>query len=156
MAQKVKPIPEGYHTLTPYLVIKGADRAIDFYIKAFGATELFRMPGPDGAVMHAEITIGDSHIMLAEENPEMGAQAPTTLNGTPVGLFLYVENADGVFKKAVDAGASVKMPLTDMFWGDRWGVVVDPFGHQWQIATHMEDLSPEEIAKRAEAFQKQQ
>lgn len=151
---KVKPVPEGYHTVTPYLVIKGAAQAIDFYTRAFGAQEIFSMPGPDGRIMHAEIKIGDSMIMLSDEAPEMGAQSPQTLNGTPVGIFLYVEDVDATFKQAISAGAKEKVAVADMFWGDRFGSLTDPFGQQWNIATHKEDVAPEEMAKRAEAFSK--
>jgi len=145
----VRPIPEGYHTVTPSLTIRDASRAIDFYKRAFGAQELMRMPGPGGKIMHAEIRIGDSVLMLTDEFPEMGGKSPQALGGSPVYLFLYVENVDTVFKRAVDAGAQVKMPVADMFWGDRFGRLADPFGHEWGIATHKEDLTPEEIARRA-------
>jgi PhnB protein len=152
----VKPIPEGYHSVTPYLIIKGAAGALDFYKKAFGARELFRMEGPGGCVGHAEIKIGDSPIMLADEHPEMGHHGPQSLGGTPVGICLYVEDADVVFNKAVAAGAKVKQPVQDQFYGDRSGTVTDPYGHIWTISTHKEDLSPEEVRKRAEAFMKKQ
>jgi PhnB protein len=152
----VKPIPEGYHSITPYLIIKGAAGALDFYKKAFGARELFRMEGPGGCVGHAEIKIGDSPIMLADEHPEMGHRGPQSLGGTPVGICLYVEDADAVFNKAVAAGAKVKQPVQDQFYGDRSGTVTDPYGHIWTISTHKEDLSPEEVHKRAEAFMKKQ
>jgi len=148
---KVKPVPEGFHTVTPYLVVSGASQAIDFYTKAFGAREIFRMPAPNGEVMHAELQIGDSRLFLADENPEMGGRSPQTLKGTPVAVFLYVEDVDAVFQRAVAAGATAKVPVSDMFWGDRWGAVVDRFGHEWQIATHKEDLTLEEIGKRAAA-----
>jgi len=150
----VKPIPEGYHTVTPYLVVKGGARALDFYKQAFGAKELFRFPGPGGKIMHAEIKIGDSPIMLADEFPEMGATSPESLGGTPVGIMLYVENVDALFNKAVAAGAKVSRPVIDQFYGDRSGTVTDPFGHKWTIATHKEDVSPEEMQKRAAAAQK--
>jgi len=155
MAKAAKPVPEGYHTVSPYLVIRNAAKAIEFYQQAFAAEERFRMPGPDGKIMHAELQIGDSIVMLSDEFPEMGAPSPQTLNGTSVSIFLYVEDVDAVFKKAVDAGAKVLMPVADMFWGDRFGKLTDPFGHQWQIATHTEDLTPEEMGKRAEEFSKQ-
>lgn len=155
MAKAAKPVPEGYHTVSPYLVIRNAAKAIEFYQQAFAAEERFRMPGPDGKIMHAELQIGDSIVMLSDEFPEMGAPSPQTLNGTSVSIFLYVEDVDAVFKKAVDAGAKVLMPVADMFWGDRFGKLADPFGHQWQIATHTEDLTPEEMGKRAEEFSKQ-
>jgi PhnB protein len=153
MTTKVQPIPEGYHSLTPYLIIKGADKAIEFYIKAFGAEELFRMPTPDGkAVMHAELKIGDSRVMLSEESPEHCSQAPQTLGGTPVSLYFYVEDADQVFAAATAAGAQARTPLTDMFWGDRFGQVVDPFGHVWSIATRKENLTDEQFNERAREF----
>jgi PhnB protein len=151
MATKVKPVPEGYHTTTPYLVARDAARAIDFYRKAFGATELMRMPGPDGRIMHAEMRIGDSVIMLADESPERGAISPQSLGGAGMSIFLYVDDVDTVFKQALAAGAKELVSLADMFWGDRWGQVEDPFGHRWQLATHKEDLSPEEIGRRAAA-----
>jgi uncharacterized glyoxalase superfamily protein PhnB len=146
---KVKPVPDGYHTLTPYLVIRDAAKAIEFYKKAFGAKETFRMPGPGGKIMHAELQIGDSMLMLAEEMPEYGAKSPQALGGSPVNVFLYVEDADKVFNQAVAAGATVTMPLADQFWGDRYGKLADPFGHQWSVATHKEDVAPEEMVKRA-------
>ena len=148
---KVKPIPEGYHTATPYLIIKNAARAIDFYKKAFGATEHMRMADPSGRVMHAEIQIGDSRIMIADEFPEMGARSPESLGGSPVSIFLYVEDVDALAKQATSAGAKVLMPVQDQFWGDRYGKLTDPFGHVWDIATHKEDVAPEEIHKRAAA-----
>jgi PhnB protein len=148
----VKPIPDGYTTVTPYLIVKDAAGALDYYKKALGATELFRMPGPGGKVMHAEIQVGDSRIMMADEFPEMCAQSPQTLGGTPVSLCLYVEDADTLFEQAVAAGATVRRPVMDQFYGDRSGTLVDPFGHVWTIATHKEDLTPEEIGRRAEAF----
>lgn len=151
MKNKVRPIPDGYHTATPYLILRDGARAIEFYKRAFGAKELMRMPGPDGRIMHAEIQIGDSRIMLADESPENGSPSPQTLKGTAVGIFLYVEDVDAVFKRAVAAGARELMPVADMFWGDRFGKISDPFGHQWQLATHKEDLQPDEIGKRAEA-----
>ena len=143
-----KPIPEGYHTVTPHLVIKGASKAIEFYKKAFGAEEVFRMPGPGDQVMHAEIRIGDSHVMLADEFPQYGAVGPKPGEPTSVNIHLYVTDVDAVFDRAVKAGAQVTMPVTDMFWGDRYGKLKDPFGHQWSVATHKEDLSPEEIGER--------
>jgi PhnB protein len=151
MKKDVNPIPEGYHSVTPYLVVRGADRAIQFYEKAFGARELLRMPGPGGKVMHAEIKIGDSVVMLSDEFPERGAQSPQALNGSPVSVFLYVESVDATFAAAVKAGARVEMPLMDMFWGDRFGKIVDPFGHKWGLATHIEDVPPDEMAKRMAA-----
>ena len=149
---KTNYIPAGYHTLTPYLVVNGAARALEFYKQAFGATEVARMPGPGGKIMHAEIKIGDSHLMLADEFPEMDARSPQTIGGTPVGLMLYFEDADAVFARAVSAGAKVLRPVQDQFYGDRSGTVADPFGHKWTISTHKEDLSMEEIQKRAAAL----
>lgn len=143
--QNVKPIPEGMHTVTPHLVCAGAASAIEFYKKAFGAVELHRIPGPDGKLMHAAIRIGDSVVMLVDENPQWGAKGPKTLNGSPVTIHLYVENADAVYDQAIVAGASGTMPVADTFWGDRYGMVVDPFGHNWSIATHVRDVSPEEM-----------
>ena len=150
----VKPIPDGYHSVTPYLIVKGAAAALDFYTKVFGATELFRMPGPDGRIGHAEIKIGDSPIMLADEHPEMDALSPKSIGGTPVGIMIYVANADAIFNAAVAAGAKVLKPLQDQFYGDRNGTIEDPFGHKWTIATHIEDLTPEEIGRRAAAMAK--
>jgi peroxiredoxin Q/BCP len=148
---KVKPIPEGYHAVTPYLIIKNAAAAIDFYKAAFGATELFRIPQPDGKIGHAEIKIGDSPIMLADEFPELKYVSPQTLGGTPVSLMIYVEDVDAVFKQAVSAGAAEQKPVQDQFYGDRTGSLVDPFGHIWHIATHKEDITPEEMEKRAKS-----
>ena len=152
----VKAIPDGYHTATPYLIIKGAASAIEFYKKAFGATELMRMAQPDGQIGHAEIKIGNSPIMLADENPAMGYRGPHALGGTPVGILLYVDDVDKMAAQAIAAGAKVERPVTDQFYGDRSGTFTDPFGHTWTIATHKEDLSPEELSKRSEAFMKQQ
>jgi len=151
----VKPIPDGYHTATPYLIIKGAASALEFYKKAFGATELMRLADPSGKIGHAEILIGDSPIMLADEHPEMGYRGPQSLGGTPVSIALYVEDVDARFNQAVAAGAKVMRPVKDQFYGDRSGTLTDPFGHVWTIATHKEDVSPEEINKRFEAFAKQ-
>ena len=151
----VKPIPDGYHTATPYLIVKGAASALDFYKKALGATEIMRFPGPDGSVMHAEIQIGNSILMLADENLAMGARSPKTLGGSPISIMLYVEDADASFNKAVAAGAKVVRPLMDQFYGDRSGIVEDPFGHAWSISTHKEDVPPDEMKKRAEAVMKQ-
>jgi PhnB protein len=149
----VKPIPAGYHAITPHLTVRGADRAIDFYRRAFGAEELSRMVGPDGkTVMHAELKIGDSRFFLADEAPGMEGRSPETLGGSPAAIYLYVRNVDEVFRKAVDAGATVKRPLTDMFWGDRTGSVLDPFGHTWDLATHREEVPPEEMKRRGEEF----
>jgi PhnB protein len=149
MAQ-VKPVPEGYHAITPYLVVDGAGKAIEFYKRAFGAIERFRMPAPNDKVGHAEIQIGDSVIMLSDPFPGMGSVAPSGAQES-AGLMLYVNDVDAVFKQAVDAGATVTMPLDNQFWGDRYGKVRDPFGHSWHLATHVEDVSPEEMMKRAEA-----
>ena len=150
----VKAIPDGYHTITPHVVIKDASKAIEFYKKAFGAEEICRMPGPGGkGVMHAEIQIGNSRIMMCDEMPNMEyCVSPTSLKGTTFGLMIYVEDVNKAYQRAVDAGATAKMPVTDMFWGDRYGKLTDPFGHEWAIATHKEDVSPEECGKRAEAF----
>ena len=147
----VKPIPDGYHSVTPYLIIKGAGDAIEFYKKAFGATELFRMAQPDGKVGHAEIKIGDSPIMLSDENPELGYTSPTTLGGTPVSIMIYVDDVDTIFKQAIAAGGKQQKPVQDQFYGDRSGSLQDPFGHVWHVATHKEDVSPEEMDKRAAA-----
>ncbi|MGH9797002.1 MAG: VOC family protein [Candidatus Polarisedimenticolia bacterium] len=156
MAQKGKGIPEGYQTVTPSLFVRDAARAIEFYRKAFGAEEIMRMPGPDGkGIMHAEIRIGDSAVMLADENPAWEAKSPESYGGTPVTLYLYVADVDAAFKRAVDAGAKVKMPVTDMFWGDRFGKIVDPFGHQWGLATRVETVAPDELARRARTFAEQ-
>jgi PhnB protein len=151
----VKPIPDGYHSVTPYLVVKDGAKALEFYQKALGAKELMRMPSPDGKIAHAEIRIGNSVVMLADEFPQMGASSPQTLGGSPVGLMIYVEDADSQFNQAVAAGAKVERPLKDQFYGDRSGTLVDPFGHKWTIATHKEDVAPEEMKRRAEAFMKQ-
>ena len=147
----VKPIPEGYHTATPYLIIEGAADAIEFYKTAFGATELFRFPAPDGKIGHAEIKIGDSPIMLADAYPDMGYNGPKSLGGSPVSLMIYVEDVDTVYNRAVDAGATVKEAVSDKFYGDRIGTLVDPFGHVWHVSTHKEDVSLEEMEKRAKA-----
>ncbi len=150
MAKKVNPIPAGYHTITPGLVVKGADRAIEFYKRAFGAQEIARMPSPDGkSIMHAELKIGDSHIFLGDECPEMGARSPQSIGGVSGALHLYVENVDHAFKRAVNAGAQVRMPVSDMFWGDRYGKVVDPFGHEWGLASRIEEVSLEEMKRRS-------
>jgi PhnB protein len=152
----VNPIPDGYHTVTPYLIVKDATSALDFYQKAFGATELFRMPGPDGKIGHAEIKIGDSPIMLADEHPEYGYVGPAALGGTPVSICLYVKDVDSLAERAIAAGAKVVRPVKDQFYGDRSGTFADPFGHVWTISTHVEDVPPEEMQKRMEAFCKQQ
>lgn len=147
-----KPIPEGYQTLTPMLIFKDARRAIDFYKNAFGAEERFVMPGPDGkGVMHAEIQIGSSLIMLGEESPQCPGKSAETMGGSPINFYVYVKNLDDAFKVAVDAGAEVRMQIEDMFWGDRMGTVEDPFGYSWNLASHTRDLTPEEIEKGAKA-----
>jgi PhnB protein len=148
--KKVAAIPPGFRTVTPHLVVRNAKGAIAFYKSAFGAKEKLVMSAPGGSVAHAELRIGDSLVMLADEMPAMGASAPETVGGSPVHIFLYVPNVDQVFAQAVKAGATVAMPLTDMFWGDRYGKLNDPFGHKWALATHVEDVSPREMAKRAE------
>ena len=149
----VKPIPDGYHSITPYLTVRDAARAIDFYRRAFGAKELMRMPGQGGMLMHAELKIGDSIVMLSDEIPGMSTcKAPTSLGGTTVALFLYVSEVDATFKRAADAGCKVLMPLTDMFWGDRYGKLEDPFGNQWGLATHKEDVTPAEMSRRQAAM----
>jgi PhnB protein len=153
MATPGKPVPEGYHTATPYLTIQNAGDAIDFYKRAFGAEEVVRMSAPDGkSVMHAEIRIGNSMLMIADEFPQGDTRSPKTLGGTSVNIFLYVHDVDSTFQKAVAAGAKATMPPTDMFWGDRYGKVVDPYGHSWGIATHKLDMTPEEIAKGQKEF----
>lgn len=142
----VKPIPDGYHAITPYLIIDGAAQAIDFYKKAFGANELFRMPDPAGKrIGHAELKIGDSPIMLADDNPAMGYRNPKAIGGTPVSLLLYVDDVDDVIPRAVSLGAKVVQPIKDQFYGDRSGTIHDPFGHVWTIATHIKDVTPEEM-----------
>ncbi len=151
MKNAVKPIPENYHAVTPYLVVQGAAKAIDFYKKVFGAQEIMRMQGPDGKIGHAEIKIGDSIIMLADEHPEMDARAPQSFGGTPVSLLVYVTDVDNVFKQAVSAGAKELRPVKDQFYGDRSGVISDPFGHKWTVATHVEDVSADEMKRRMAA-----
>jgi len=146
-----KPIPDGFHTITPHIVVKGAAKAIDFYKAAFGAEELGRHGMPDGTIMHALLKIGDSMLMLNDEFPSMGAKGPTSIGGTPVTLNLYVQDADKAWARAVKAGATVKMPIADMFWGDRYGIVADPFGHAWSIATHKVDLTPAQIMEASKA-----
>lgn len=152
MARTAKPIPEGFHTATPYLIIKDAASAIEFYKKAFGATELMRMADPGGKIRHAEITIGDSPFMITDENPEFPEWlSPQSRGGTPVHIYLYVEDVDAVFGRAIAAGAKQLLAVQDQFYGDRSGAVTDPFGHVWYIATHIEDVSPEDIRRRAAA-----
>ena len=143
----VKAIPEGYYSLTPYLVIKGAAAAIEFYKKAFGAVEMLRMPGPGGQIMHAEVKIGNSVLMLADENPEKGYLSPPSRGGASSSTMLYTGDVDATFKKAIAAGAKADSQPTDMFWGDRMANITDPFGHNWAIATHTKDVSPEEMEK---------
>lgn len=147
----VKPIPEGYHTVTPYLAVDDAAEAIEYYKNVFGAKERVRMEAPGGKVGHAELEIGDSLVMLSDALPQFSTRAPTELGGTSVSVFMYVEDVDAVVKQAVDAGATVTMEIADQFWGDRFGSVQDPFGHLWSIATHVEDVPPEEMAERAKA-----
>jgi len=150
MANPVKPVPEGYHTITPSLVCKNAAQAIEFYKKAFGAQERMRMTGPGGSIGHAELKIGDSYFFVSDEFPQMGAKAPTEMGAFY--LFLYVDDVDAVFNRALAAGAQVAMPVQDQFWGDRFGKVADPFGYQWGIATHKEDVAPDEMERRSKAF----
>jgi len=146
-----KPIPEGYHTLTPYLAVDDAAKAIDFYKEAFGATEKMRMEAPGGKIGHAELEIGDSLVMLSDPFPQSTVKSPNALGGTSASVFMYVEDVDAVVQQAVDVGATVTMEVEDQFWGDRFGSISDPFGHTWSIATHVEDLTPEEIAERGKA-----
>jgi PhnB protein len=150
MAGKVKPIPEGYHTVVPHLVVRGAAEAIDWYKKALGAKEIGRSPGPGGKLMHAVIQIGDSRVFLNDEFPGMSCHAPQK-GDTPVTIHLWLDNVDSAFKRAVDAGAQVVMPVADQFWGDRYGIVTDPYGHRWSMSTHIKDMTPEEMGKAAEA-----
>ena len=152
MAGQVRPIPEGYHSVTPYLIIKGAAKALEFYQRAFGAKETIRMPGPGGKITHAEMRIGNSIVMLADEHPEINARSPESFGGSPVMIHLYVEDVDAVYNQAVAAGAKVERPLADQFYGDRTGGVKDPFGYSWYIATHKEDVSPAEMQKRMAAM----
>ncbi len=151
MSAAVKPIPEGYHSITPYLIFSGASDAIAFYKKAFGAEEIMRMDAPGGRVGHAELQIGDSRIMLADEHPELQALSPKTIGGSPVTLHLYVENVDAAVERAIAAGATLVRPIADQFYGDRTGGIADPFGYRWFIATHKEDLTMDEIRRRAAA-----
>ncbi len=145
-----KPIPDGFHTTTPSLVVSNSKEAIEFYKKAFNAHEIYQMPAPDGKTMHAMVQIGDSFVMMSDEFPNMGSKSPSTLGGTAVTLHLYVDDADKIFNQAVEAGATVAMPIMDAFWGDRFGSIIDPFGHSWAIATHQKDVSPEEMRKAGE------
>jgi PhnB protein len=155
MTSSVRPVPEGYHSVTPYLVVDGAAGAIEFYKKVFGATEVLRMAAPGGRVGHAEIRIGDSLIMLADEHPDMGARGPKAFGGSPVTLHLYVADVDAVARQAVAAGAKERRPVKDQFYGDRSGTFEDPYGHVWHIATHKEDLSPDELKRRAKQAMQQ-
>jgi PhnB protein len=148
----VQPVPEGYHTVTPYLAVEDASAAIDFYKRAFGAKERGRMAGPGDMVMHAELEIGDSLVMLSDPFPQASTKPPRELGGTSVSIFLYVDDIDAVYEQAVDAGATSVAEPDDMFWGDRFGAVQDPFGHTWTIATHVEDVAPEELEKRSQEF----
>ena len=145
MTATVKSTPEGMHTLTPHLVCAGAADAIEFYKKAFGAVERFRLPTPDGRLMHASVQIGDSMLMLVDEMPEWGSLGPKALKASPVTIHLAVDDVDAVVARAVACGATIKMPVADMFWGDRYGIVIDPFGHSWSVATHIRDMTPDEI-----------
>lgn len=150
-ARSVRAIPEGYTSVTPALTVRNAARAIEFYTRAFGARELGRMASPDGLIWHAELQLGNTRLMLNDEFPEMGGHAPESLGGTPVSLHLYVEDANAIFRRAIDAGATVIQPLENAFWGDRYGKVKDPFGHEWGVATHIEDVSEEDMQQRAQA-----
>ena len=152
MSNKVKPVPDGYHSVIPYIVVHNAAEAIDFYKRAFGATEMLRLAAPGGKIGHAEIKIGDSVIMLADEHPEMGARGPRAIGGTPVSIVLYVDDVDAVATRVVKAGAKQTRPVADQFYGDRAGSFEDPFGHQWHVHTHVEDVSSEEIEKRMAAM----
>lgn len=148
----VQPIPPGFHSVTPHLVVYDASAAIDFYKRAFGAEELYRLPGPDGKqIMHASVRIGDSIVMMADECRDYGKLAPTSLGGSSVSLHIYVNNVDAAFERAVLAGATIQMPVQDMFWGDRYGIVTDPYGHYWSLATHIKDVSPQEMQKAMQA-----
>lgn len=151
MNAKVRPIPEGYHTVTPYLTVRDAAAALDFYQRAFDAHESFRMADPDGRIGHAEMRIGDSPIMLSDEYPDMGALSPETVGGIPMTIHLYVEDVDALVGRAVDAGAKLERPVVNHFYGDRAGLLTDPFGFKWWIATHVEDVPPEELSRRAKA-----
>jgi uncharacterized glyoxalase superfamily protein PhnB len=151
----VQPIPKGYHTLTPYLTVRDAVRAIQFYKDAFGAEEIGVMKGPDGKVMHAEVRIGDSLVMLADESPQFGALSPLSIGGSGMGLHVYVEDVDSAFDRVIKAGGTVEMPVTDMFWGDRYGKLTDPFGHKWSIATRKRNMTSEEIEEGQKEFMKQ-
>lgn len=149
---KVPPIPTGYHSVTPYIIVTDSNQAIDFYKRAFGAEEIMRMPGPGGKIIHAEIRIGDSVVMLSDEYPEMGNKAPINAGCNTAALMVYVPDVDASYAKAVAAGAKGAMPIQDMFWGDRYGQVTDPYGHRWSLATHVEDVSPADMQRRQEEF----
>lgn len=155
MQEQVRAIPEGFHTVTPHLVCAGAAEALEFYKKAFSATEIGRMPGPGGKLMHAEIRIGDSRVMLADDFPDWGSNGPLALKGTPVFIHLYVNDADATWQQAVAAGAKPVMPMADMFWGDRYGQVEDPFGHRWSIATHKRDMTPAQMQEEMQKAMQQ-
>ncbi|RPI29213.1 MAG: VOC family protein [Acidobacteria bacterium] len=152
MKKNTRPVPEGLNTVTPYLTVRNCAQALEFYKKAFGAKELGRMPFPDGRIAHSDIQIGNSRLFLCDEFPEMGNKSPETLGGTPINLLVYVDNVDSAFKIATQAGAAPVEQPKDMFWGDRWATVRDPYGHTWNIATHVEDLTPEEMQKRGAEF----
>jgi uncharacterized glyoxalase superfamily protein PhnB len=153
MSTKVKPVPEDFHTISPHLVVRGVAAAVDFYRKAFGAQELYRNFAPGGkSIMHSELLLGDSRFFVNDEFPEHGVLSPPAIGGTPVTLHLYVEDVDAFFTRAVNAGAEVLMPVADCFWGDRFGILRDPFGHKWSVASRLEDLSPAEVQERARAF----
>ena len=156
MSAQIEPVPRDMHTVTPHLVCDGAAAAIEFYKKAFNAVETARMQTPDGKIMHASVRIGDSNVMLVDEFPDYGSVGPKKLNGSPVTLHVYVPNVDQVFEQAVAAGATVKMPVADQFWGDRYGQVVDPFGHNWSIATHVKDMAPDEMVRAMDEMQPDQ
>lgn len=147
-----KSPPKGYHSITPTLIVRDANRAIDFYKRALGAEERYRMKGPDGSIMHAEIQIGDSPIMLAEENEQWGSKSPLSTNGVPVSLYIYVDDADKAFARAIEAGATERYPLEDAFWGDRFGKLADPFGHEWGIAQRIKEMSSEEVERAGEEW----
>lgn len=149
---KVSPIPTGYHSVTPYITVTNSNEAIEFYKRAFGAQEIMRMSGPGGRIIHAEIRIGDSVVMLSDEHPEMNIKAPVTAGCNTATLMIYIPDVDASYAKAVAAGAKATMPIQDMFWGDRYGQVTDPYGHRWSLATHVEDVSPAEMERRQEEF----
>ncbi|MCP5152519.1 MAG: VOC family protein [Ectothiorhodospiraceae bacterium] len=149
MSESVRPVPEGFHTLTPYLTVRDAPGAMAFYCRAFGAEELVRIPGPDGRLLHACLRIGDSMLMLTEEFPEFGGKSPQALGGTPLTVHIYVDDVDSAWSRAVNAGCQVVMPLADAFWGDRFGCLIDPFGHRWSLASQIRSLTPEQIRQAA-------